>query len=256
VRVGFLQFAPSIGRVADNLAHAESLAAEADLLVLPELAASGYAFASREEAASFAEPPEGPTLDAARRIARRTGAAVVAGFAERAPDGVLFNSALLADARGLVGVYRKTHLFETEKDWAEPGDTGFQVWEAAGARVGVMICFDWFFPESARTLALRGADVIAHPSNLVLPFCPDSMPVRCLENAVFAVTCNRWGTERGLRFIGKSQITGPDSKIIHRAAEAADETEVVDIDPMRARRKTVATKNDRLGDRRPDLYAR
>jgi predicted amidohydrolase len=168
----------------------------------------------------------------------------------------MFNSALLADARGLIGVYRKTHLFEDEKDFFSPGDTGFRVWDAAGAKIGVMICFDWFFPEAARTLAVRGAEIIAHPANLVLPYCPDSMPVRCLENAVFAITCNRWGEERGLGFIGMSEVCGPDAKILVRGPQNADAAETVEIDPSRARRKTIAKRNDRFGDRRPEHYAR
>jgi len=255
MRVGFVQFAPEFGRPARNLERALTLAPAADLLVLPELCASGYVFQSRAEAASLAEPAEGPTLDACRRIAARTGAVVCAGFAERDGD-LLYNSALLADRGGLIGVYRKTHLFENEKDAFAPGDTGFRVWSAAGTKIGVMICFDWFFPEAARTLALRGAEIIAHPSNLVLPWCPDAMPVRSLENAVFAVTCNRTGEERGLRFIGKSQVTAPDGKILVRAGETGEEAPTVEVDPALARRKTIATRNDRFTDRRPEHYAR
>ncbi|NUN47469.1 MAG: acyltransferase [Candidatus Brocadiae bacterium] len=256
MRVGFVQFAPELGRSQPNLERAEALAPRADLLVLPELAASGYNFESTAQARSLSEPADGPTLAACRRIARKTGAAaVVAGFAERDGDR-LYNSALLADAGGLLGVYRKTHVFESEKDHFLPGDTGFRVWDVAGVRVGVMVCFDWFFPEAARTLALRGAEIIAHPSNLVLPWCPDSMPVRSLENAVFAVTCNRWGEERGLKFIGRSQVTAPDGQILVRAPDGADAAETVEIDPARARVKTIAKRNDRFGDRRPEHYAR
>ncbi|MBI2919792.1 MAG: acyltransferase [Planctomycetes bacterium] len=255
MRVGFVQFAPEIGRLRRNLERAEALAPRADLLVLPELCASGYNFSSRAEAEGLSEPAEGPTLAACRRIASKTGAAVCAGFAEKSGNAI-YNSALLADAKGLVGVYRKTHLFENEMDFFTPGDTGFRVWDCAGAKIGLMICFDWFFPEAARTLALRGAEILAHPSNLVLPWCPDSMPVRSLENAVFAITCNRWGDERGLNFIGRSQVTAPDGRILVRAPEDADAADTVEIDPARARRKTIATRNDRFGDRRPDFYAR
>ncbi|MFO0767873.1 MAG: nitrilase-related carbon-nitrogen hydrolase [Nitrospiraceae bacterium] len=95
-----------------------------------------------------------------------------------------------------LGCYRKTHLFFEETLFFDPGDSGFQVWDVGGAKVGVMICFDWFYPESARTLALMGADIIAHPSNLVLPHCPDSMVTRCLENRVFSITANRIGRAR------------------------------------------------------------
>lgn len=255
MRAGFVQYAPEFGKPARNLERALALSSSADLLVLPELCASGYAFSNREEAAALAEPAEGPTLDACRRIAAKTGAVVCAGFAER-DHGALYNSALLADRGGLIGVYRKTHLFENEKDFFAPGDSGFRAWAAAGAKIGIMICYDWFFPEAARTLALRGAEIIAHPSNLILPWCPDAMPVRSLENAVYAVTCNRWGDERGLKFIGRSQVTAPDGKILARAPDAADACTAVGIDPARARVKTIATKCDRFTDRRPEFYAR
>jgi predicted amidohydrolase len=122
-----------------------------------------------------------------------------------------------------------------------------------------MICFDWFFPESMRTLALMGADVIAHPSNLVLPFCPDAMPVRCLENKVFAVTANRTGTEkrkkgRPLTFIGKSGIVSPRGEILARAPDDGDAVLVIDIDPALSRDKALNPYNDMIKDRRPELY--
>jgi predicted amidohydrolase len=122
-----------------------------------------------------------------------------------------------------------------------------------------MICFDWYYPESARALALQGADIICHPSNLVLPNCPDSMPVRCLENRVFAVTCNRIGTEaRGgknaLTYIGQSEIVGPRGTILHRAPRDRDDLTVLGIDPAEARNKSLNRYNDLLRDRRTELY--
>ena len=119
--------------------------------------------------------------------------------------------------QGFIGCYRKTHLFFEETLFFTPGDTGFHVWDIGPAKIGIMVCFDWYYPESARTLALKGADIIRHPSNLVLPNCPDSMPVRCLENRVFAVTCNRIGNEaRGgkdqLTYIGNSEVVTPKAR--------------------------------------------
>jgi len=95
---------------------------------------------------------------------------------------------VLTGPDGVIGIYRKTHLFSEEKLYFTPGNTGFRVWETGICRIGIMICFDWFFPESMRSLTLQGAEVIAHPANLVLPHCPGAMPVRCLENGVYAVT--------------------------------------------------------------------
>jgi Predicted amidohydrolase len=112
----------------------------------------------------------------------------------------------------------------TEKNCFEKGDLPLKVFNIGSARVGVMICFDWRFPETARTLALSGADLIAHPSNLVLPHCPQSIITRCLENRIFIVTANRVGTEKrtpnnSLNFIGQSQVVDPDGNILCRASK-------------------------------------
>ena len=126
-------------------------------------------------------------------------------------------------------------------------------------RLGVMVCFDWYFPEAARTLALRGADVIAHPSNLVLPHCPDSMPIRARENHVFAITANRHGQEQKegetLTFIGMSEVCAPSGTILQRAEQSSDEIGVVEFDPHEARDRDLNDHNDVLADRRPDVYA-
>jgi predicted amidohydrolase len=121
-----------------------------------------------------------------------------------------------------------------------------------------MICFDWFFPESARILALKGADIICHCANLVLPFCQDGMITRCLENRVFAVTANRTGNEnRGekyLAYTGRSQITGPEGNLLYRASAGADEIGVADIDVRLARNKRLNVYNHLLNNRRTDMY--
>ncbi len=261
MRVGYYQYEAEFGAVAKNLEaiRAKLETAEADLMVLPELCASGYQFLSAEEAQRLAEPvPDGPTTKMLVEVAARRRMHIVAGLPERAGTNC-YNSAVVVGPSGFLGCYRKSHLFFEETRCFTPGDTGFQVWDIGVAKIGVMICFDWYFPESARTLALMGADIVCHPSNLVLPNCPDSMPVRCLENRVFAVTCNRIGTEaRGgkapLTFIGNSEVVSPRGVILHRAPRDRDELAVVDIDPADARNKAVTIYNDLLGDRRPSLY--
>ena len=157
--------------------------------------------------------PDGKTTKRFVEIAARRGVTIVAGLAERA-GAHYFNSAVVVGPKGFIGCYRKTHLFFEETLFFTPGDSGFHVWDIGLAKVGVMICFDWYYPEAARTLALQGADIITHPSNLVLPHCPDSMVTRCLENRVFSVTANRIGSEaRGgkdrLTFIGTERKRQP-----------------------------------------------
>lgn len=260
-RIGFLQFCPLRHDVAANIATIARLAAglRADLLVLPELANSGYMFASPSDLRSCAEPGDGsgPFLTALRQLAGQTAGLIVAGFAEATPAG-LYNSAAAVDATGVRQVYRKTHLFQDEKDLFLPGDTGFQVYEHRGVRIGMMVCFDWFFPESARTLALRGAQIIAHPANLVLPWCQTAMVTRSLENAVFSITTNRFGAEelgeKRLTFTGASQVLDPRGQRLLQAPAAGEAVATCAIDPTQADRKQIGTRNDLFADRRPEMY--
>lgn len=265
VRAAYLQFAPAYLDVDANLQAVESglRSLDADLIVLPELFTSGYFFQSKEDLAQVAEPiPEGRSTDALRDWAASLDATLVAGLAER-EEGHFYNSAVVVRPEGSVRTYRKVHLFYEEKVLFEPGDLGFRVFEEttrAGRpyRLGVMVCFDWYFPEAARTLALKGADVIAHPSNLVLPHCPDSMPVRARENHVFTITANRHGEEEKegetLSFIGMSEVCDPSGTILHRADRSTDEVKVVEFDPHDARDRRLNEHNDVLADRRPDTY--
>jgi len=261
LKVGFYQFNPVFGEMEQNVDKVvEKLyAVDADLIVLPELFSTGYQFTSKEEALELSEEiPFGYTSSRLSDLCHDKGFYLVAGMAERA-SGSVYNSAALFGPEGHIGTYRKTHLFYEEKLWFEPGDTGFLVFDIGEARLGLMVCFDWIFPESTRTLALMGADVICHPSNLVLPYCPDAMPFRCLENRVFAITCNRTGFEkRGgkerLTFIGKSEVVSPKAEILVRASDVGEELAVVEIDPTAARDKQLNRYNNLIDDRRPEFY--
>jgi predicted amidohydrolase len=263
MKIGFLQFAPVFGDVKRNLDQVAVRLerAESEVIVLPELFATGYQFVSQEEVHQLSEPvPDGDTTKRLLDLARARRMTIVAGLPERSGNRY-FNSAVVVGPSGFIGCYRKTHLFFEETLFFTPGDTGFLVWDIGPAKLGVMVCFDWFYPEAARTLALRGADVIAHPSNLVLPHCPDAMVTRCLENRVFSVTANRTGTEaRGgkdaLTFVGQSEIVTPRGKILHRASHGQDELTVVEIDPTQARDKQLNAYNDLLRDRRSSTYER
>jgi predicted amidohydrolase len=261
MKAGFYQFNPAFGEKENNIDKVISAIrqSDADLLVLPELFATGYQFTSVDEVADLSEPvPEGHTTQAVAELSREKGMYIVAGLPER--DGErFFNSAILTGPEGFIGAYRKVHLFFEETLFFTKGNEGFRVWDTDIGRVGIMICFDWFFPESMRSLAILGADIVAHPSNLVLPFCPDSMPVRCLENRVFAVTSNRIGTEnrkndQPLTFIGKSEVLSPKGEIIIRAPDNEESLLTTDIQPEQARDKSLNLYNDLLKDRRPDLY--
>lgn len=259
-RIGYFQFKPLLGEVEKNrqTVFRALQKTEADLLVLPELPFTGYNFADQKELLPWAEDPQNsPTIDQLAELCARKNFYLVTGFAERQGDS-LFNSALLIGPAGLIHTYRKLHLFYREKQIFEPGDVPLQVQEVKGVKIGMMICFDWIFPEVSRSLALLGAQIICHPSNLVLSYCQQAMPTRCLENAVFAVTANRFGSENrsfgNLRFTGKSQIVSPEAKVLHRAKSQQEELFVLEINPTLALDKKMTEWNHLFTDRRPGFY--
>jgi predicted amidohydrolase len=260
MRIGFFQFAPRFGQVDHNL---EALAAvvsgvQADLVVAPELALSGYLFTCKREVEQMAEEVPGPATDRLTRASAEANCHVVVGLAERSGDR-LYNSAVLIGPRGVLGVYRKVHLFYEEKLYFSPGDRGFPLFDIRGVKVGLLVCFDHFFPEAARTLALQGAQIICHPSNLVLPeYGQLTTRVRSIENRVFWILANRYGTERRdgktLTYSGCSQITADNGEILARAQAEGDSLTVVQVDPQRALNKQVTDRNDLFSDRRTELY--
>jgi len=260
MRVGIVQFCPVFGAVARNIAKAVSLVRgqEADLWVLPELFATGYQFREADEAAFFAEELSGPTITTMTDKAAEFGCHFCGGFVEKQGEAV-YNSAFLVGPKGLEGVYRKIHLFDREKNLFSAGTDGFSTWVIDGTCVGVMVCFDWLFPESARTLALKGAQLVLHPSNLVLPHCPEAMKTRALENRVFTVTANRTGFEgriegEELTYIGQSVVYSPSGRLLLKAGDCEELAEVVEIDENEALDKRVTSRNDIVEDRRPPLY--
>jgi predicted amidohydrolase len=259
-RLAFVQGAPRFGRTGDNLERGLALAAtvEADLVVLPELWSSGYVFSSHDEVEALAEDAaHGPTARALAAAARRERRHYVAGFPER-DRGRFYNSALLVGPAGVRAVYRKLHLFEREQTWFSPGNLPLAVHRVGPARVGLLICFDWRFPETARTLALLGADVVAHPSNLVFANAQTAMLTRSLENRVFTVTANRIGVENRpggrVPFTGRSQIVNPDGVVVARAGGRETCARAVDADLASARDKSLTPITHLFRLRRPRFY--
>jgi predicted amidohydrolase len=143
-----------------------------------------------------------------------------------------------------------------EKDFFQPGNAGLPVWDIGPCKVGMLVCFDWIFPEAWRILALKGADVICHPSNLVLPgLAQQAVPIHALTNRVYVVTANRIGTERDLAFTGMSTIASPEGKVLAQASQTDAETRVVEVNIELARNKDITARNHILADRRPEEYA-
>jgi predicted amidohydrolase len=260
VKVALYQNYPIFGEIEKNLDDViEAVSGEEfDILVLPELFAAGYLFSNRREALSMADQAgSGSTFERLSGLSHKKNALIVYGFPEKKGEK-LFNSSLAVLPDGRFYVYQKTHLFDTEKEIFDPGTSGFFVFEYKKARVGMMICFDWRFPESARKLALSGAQIICHPSNLVLPHCPAAMIIRALENNLFTITADRVGEEnrvgQKLKFIGNSRIISPSGEILASLDGTATGFISVDINPQLADNKKVTPHNDLFDDRRPEFY--
>lgn len=259
MKVGYVQTDSEFGDKAKNFEQVDTLldGIHADLIVLPELFATGYAFTSRLDVHELGEVPGEETTEFLIHLSKKINAVIVAGFIEVSCEQA-YNAAMMVDENGIISSYRKIHLFNKEKLWFTPGNKPFEVQEARDALIGMMICFDWFFPEACRTLALSGADIIAHPANLVMPYCQKAMVTRCLENRVFAITANRIGTENNgedkFTFTGESQITAPDGAVLSSAPALTTHVDVVDIDVAMARDKRINTFNDAFDDRRKEFY--
>jgi predicted amidohydrolase len=265
MQVAVAQTQPRLGENERNLEAGlarfdEAVAAGAELLVLPECAIPGYMFESLDEAMPFAEEIPGPTTEALEEECRRLGAHVVCGLLEREGD-VLYNAAVLVGPDGLIGSYRKTHLpFLGVDRFTTPGDE-LPVFDTPLGRIGLEICYDLRFPEVTRTLALRGAEIVAHPTNFPMAAKVQTEVItlaRAAENRIYLLTANRVGKERWGEFCGWSQIVDPFGKRLAEADETEEKLLVADIDLEKARDKDYVIPGEYelylFGDRRPGLY--
>ncbi len=265
MRVAAVQTDPELGRLERNLAGIEAAIerAEADLVVFPESALSGYGFQDRVAVVACAQTIPGPAVDRVADVCRRTGAHAIFGLFERDGDR-LFNSAAVVGPAGLIGRYRKSHLpFLGADRFVDPGDLGYPVFETPVGRLGVLICYDMSFPETSRSLKLDGAQVICVITNWPMAAavsCVHAPPVRAQENHVFLVISDRVGEESGFRFRGESRILDCDGKTL---AEGGTEPTIVraSIEPEVADRNRVINvpgqyEIDRIAHRRPETYHR
>ena len=259
MKIGYVQTSPIFSEKTQNFKQVENLVGntKGDLIVLPELFATGYTFISKEETESMAETIEGETAKFLIELAKKTDAVVVGGFIEK--DGnKIFNSSMIVSDAEVLGTYRKLHLYYKEKLWFSPGNKPLEIYEVKNTKIGIMICFDWFFPETFRSLALLGAEIIAHPANLVLPYCQKAMETRCLINRVYAVTSNRIGNEvRGkdnFTFTGGSQITSFNGEVLSSSPKDKQHIDFVEVDVKQARNKNLNDFNNLFEDRRVEFY--
>jgi predicted amidohydrolase len=265
MQVAVAQIDPQLGEKERNLETClsrmnEAAAAGAQLLVLPECAIPGYMFDSVDEGLTFAEEIPGPSTEVLERECRRLGLHVVCGLLERDGDA-LRNAAVLVGPDGLIGTYRKTHLpFLGVDRFVEPGDE-LSVFDTPLGRIGVEICYDLRFPEVTRTLALRGADVVAHPTNFPMAATSQTELItvaRAAENRVYLLTANRVGKERRGEFCGRSQIVDPFGTRLAETGVTEEILLVADVDVEKARDKDYVIPGEYelylFGHRRPELY--
>ncbi|MEA2322820.1 MAG: 5-aminopentanamidase [Solirubrobacteraceae bacterium] len=268
IAVACCQLAPRVGAAAENRAAAEAAVEDAaargaQVVVLPELAVSGYVFADADEARALAEPLDGPTVTGWIARARAHGLVVVGGLCELDEDGVLRNTAVLVDEGGLRAVYRKAHLWDREAIAFTAGGEAPPVVDTAYGRIGVMVCYDLEFPEWVRLPALAGAELLCAPVNW--PAAPRPAGERPSEvvrvqagaavNRMFVAACDRTGPERGVEWVGGSVIVDPDGFPLAGPAGPQDVvTLLARVRPADARDKRLGERNDVLADRRPELY--
>ena len=281
VVLGLLQHACGADPEA-NLGKALRMAADAadrgaQVICTQELFRSPY-FCQSEDYAAFglAEPVPGPVTEAFGRFARERGVVVVASVFERRASGLHHNAAAVIDADGsLLGVYRKMHIPDDplyyEKFYFTPGDTGFRAWKTRFGRIGVLVCWDQWFPEAARLCALAGAEIILYPT--AIGWHPAEKAAlgagqreawelvqrgHAVANGCYVAACNRIGLERpavagnGIEFWGGSFVAGPGGEVLARAPEAAEEALVVPVELGRV--GDARTHWPFLRDRRIDAY--
>lgn len=265
MKAGYLQFEPEFGSPSKNIGKIKELisSTDFDLIVIPELANSGYLFTSQDEVRELSEIiPDGEYCCVLKEISASKKSYIVSGICERDRD-TYYNSAILVYPNGQIKTYRKIHLFYEEKLWFSQGNFPFTVHEievvgTGKVKIGMMVCYDWIYPEAARTLSLIGAQIICHPANLVMPYCQDAMVTRALENGIFTITANRIGKEKRrnkeLTFTGMSEIINPRGKILHRASIDSSEVFIKEIDPTESDNKDINPMNNIISDRREEYY--
>jgi N-carbamoylputrescine amidase len=280
VKVGLIQTASSpapAANLAKTLAAVERAAGRgAQLICTQELFRSRY-FCQTENHSYFklAEPIPGPSTDAFQKLAKKHRAVIVASLFEKRAAGVYHNSAAIIDADGsLLGVYRKMHIPDDplyyEKFYFTPGDLGFRAWKTRHAKIGVLICWDQWYPEAARLTALQGAEILFYPTAIgwhpgekakygALQHCAWETIQRshAIANGCYVAVPNRVGHEKlagkGIEFWGQSFVAGTSGEILAKASARQEEILVVPLDLGKV--DTTRTHWPFLRDRRIDAYA-
>lgn len=260
MHLSVIQFETVFNNKEHNLDKIEKFISEinSEILVFPELATSGYYFTDRKQLLKIADNFESNTIQRFQKLSTEANKIIIFGFPEINKDKLYNSAAIFMPDSQLSKVYRKSHLFYKEKTIFDEGDTGFFVINYKGLNLGTMICYDWRFPEAARTLALKGADLIVCPSNLVTGVWQNVMSARALENKVYIAVANKYGSENNngdeLTFNGESAIYSYNGSFMTQASKHSEEILTVEIHPEMTRDKSFNNYNNIFLDRREDLY--
>jgi predicted amidohydrolase len=265
MKLAVYQFAPKLGDVPGNLDAIlrQVTGVEADLVLFPECALSGYGFESAEDAVRAAETIPGPSTELIAKACRDLDRWAIFGMLERdRATGALYNSAAVIGPGVVAGVYRKNHLpFLGVDRFAAKGDKGLPVFQTPFGKIGVLICYDLAFPEAARVLKLKGAQLLCVPTNwpeAAMISCDYAPFVRAHENHIHVATANRVGEESGFRFLGRSRIIDCTGDLRAAAGDGkALLSAELDLEQSLHSRKVIVPGRyevDRIGHRRPELY--
>ncbi len=270
-RIGCAQTNPVFGDIESNLIKFEQLVSEADadILIFPELAFTGYSFTSPVQAQHYATHLNGSLAGTIRQIAKKHSIAIVTGFLEE-DNGLLYNSAIAIDREGnLSAHYRKVHLFYYENIVFTPGNLGFPVSEIEvrnkqKIKIGLQICYDWRFPEATRSLAIKGAEIVAITSNIVTTtgMLLDTRRVRAFENKVIVAFADRVGSEtisvdtknEELTFRGESCIINYNGDILSSGSTNNESITYADVLTENTRSKYINKFNNIISDMRTNIY--
>ncbi|MFL6051476.1 MAG: nitrilase-related carbon-nitrogen hydrolase [Actinoallomurus sp.] len=269
VTIACCQIAPRVGRVAANRERIrEAILSAADrganIVVLPELANTGYVFDGAEELRAVAEPVDGETVREWETLASRRRLVIVGGFAELGADGRVYNAGVLIDETGLRAAYRKAHLWNAEETCGfTPGTTPPPVVDTPYGRIGMMVCYDLEFPEWVRLAALDGAELLCGPANWPLYPRPEGerpgeivrVQADAAVNRMFVAVADRTGVERGQDWLGGSVIVDADGYPVTALRLGEEAIVAATVDLAEARDKSVSERNDVHADRRPGLYS-
>lgn len=266
VKIAAVQMNPKLMRKDENLetivrAVRRAVDNEVNLIAFPECSLTGYIFASPEEALPFAETIPGPSTEKLISLCQELKVYVVFGLLEKEGEKI-FNAVSFVGPQGLIGSHRKNHIPLPENRFINTGDKPFQVYRTPIGNMGLLICYDVFFPESARVMTLLGADILIWSASWPQgsgQLINSVVRTRAIENRVHIVSSCRFGSEKGFTFAGLSNIVNHRGEVLSLASRDKEEIIYAEVSPTAARQKHLFFISDKyqtdfIKDRRPEFY--